>query len=96
MDLVRYEIPRDKWRTRQLLDAAQPFCVEVRYVSSRTREKFLGVSRLVTVAKKMAKVDSTCTAASPAVDGFLFTSERWAVTKNVAVDVRLFQAFGTL
>jgi hypothetical protein len=102
LDLLRYEVPRDKWRTRQLLDGGQPFSVEVRYVASRTHEEFLGVSRLVTVTKnsttrkiavKMAKVENTFTVASLVVDAFLFTSERWAVKKDVGSDICLFPAF---
>jgi hypothetical protein len=97
MDLVRWEVPRDKWRTIELLRAQQPFSLEVRRVSSRQCEEFVGVSRLLTVQKhftvrniaiKMAKLDNT-NVKNLNVDVFLFTSERSTFQQDLELNDNL-------
>jgi hypothetical protein len=102
IDLIRHEVARDRWRIAELLRAQQPFSVEVRNVGSRECTEFLGVSRLLTVrskstareiAAKMAKLDNIYSSSNLNVDVFLFSNERAALQKDVALRELLFDAF---
>ena len=57
IDLIRYEIPFDKWRLLEMLKEGCPMCIEVRCSTNHFLQQFESISRLIPINKNSITSD---------------------------------------
>ena len=101
VDLIRYELPKNKWRIRSMLNAGVPMSIEVRFPSQRTADSFVGTSRVISISKntttqdvmeRMSKIDPTLELKQEPIDFFLFASNKPKLQYDLAPDENMYQA----
>lgn len=51
MDLVRFDVPANKWQFKTMLSASSPMSIEVRMTNNLNSEKFEGIARWIPINK---------------------------------------------
>ncbi|KAH0794464.1 Clan CA, family C19, ubiquitin hydrolase-like cysteine peptidase [Histomonas meleagridis] len=99
VDIVRYEIPRDKWRLVSLIENNSPMSIEVRCTSDRNSDQYEGVSRIVslkknisarTVVNKVMRLNRL--SSEKPVKVFLFASEKTKLRYDFNIDDNVYEA----
>jgi hypothetical protein len=100
IDVLRYELPKNKWRLRALITSRSPISVEVRYAKSRGVDNFEGVSCVLGITKdsKMRDVANQMTtfrrsflAKGANLVAFFFASEKPKIHVSVDLNANIYE-----
>lgn len=101
VDLIRYELPKNKWRLRSMLSAEVPMSIEVRFPKDKSAEFFVGTSRVISISKntvthdimrRMSHINPSLDSNESPMDLFLFASSKPKLQYDLGHDENVYSA----